>query len=828
MIRRFTQRAQRSILHAQEEARELNHPAVGTEHILLGLLKEGEGIGARALLNLGTDLGKIREEINNVIGQTGGRQEVPGRELPITPRAKRVLNLAFEEAQFQGVNYVGTEHLLLALLREEDGMAAQVLKGMGIRLDSVREQLVVLLGGEPTNEPGMPEEKGSPFAPPGYMKKNRPKSKTPVLDNFSRDLSQMARENKLDPVIGRDKEIERVIQILSRRTKNNPVLIGDPGVGKTAVVEGLAQRIVENKVPEVLTGKKVLALDLSSMVAGTKYRGEFEDRLTKVVNEIRTAGDVIIFIDELHTMVGAGAAEGAIDAANILKPSLARGEFQCVGATTLDEYRKHIEKDAALERRFQPIIVEEPSMEETIEILHGLRDRYEVHHGVKITDEALEAAAKLSGRYITDRFLPDKAIDLIDEASSRVRLDRYVLPDDLKDMESALQRITEEKQEAINSQEYEVAARLRDEEQKLKAEVDQKRKEWTGRRSRDGGQVTEEDIASIVSSWTGVPVTKLNEGESARIANLEEVLHQRVIGQEEAVTAVSRAVRRARAGLKDPKRPIGSFIFLGPTGVGKTELARTLAEAMFGQEDALIRLDMSEYMEKHAVARMIGAPPGYVGYDEGGQLTERVRRRPYSVILLDEIEKAHPEVFNILLQVLEDGRLTDGKGRTVDFRNSVIIMTSNVGAEGIGKEKTLGFQHHEDKAADYEKMKDRIMERMKTVFRPEFLNRLDEIIVFHSLTEDELGQIVELLVDQVKRRVKEQGMVLNLTESAKTRIIKEGYDPVFGARPLKRAIQRLIEDKVSEEILKGNITTGDTVAVDVEGDDVIVRKEEKG
>lgn len=829
MIRRFTQRAQRAILHAQEEARELNHAAVGTEHLLLGLIREGEGVAARALLNLGADLGKIREEVAKVIGrQTGGWQEGPMRELPLTPRAKRVLNLAFEESQLRGVNYVGTEHLLLALLREEDGIAAQVLKSMGIRLESVHEQLAMLLGGEPAHEAGMPEEKGMPFPPPGYMKKPRSKTKTPVLDSFSRDLTQMARDNKLDPVIGREKEIERLIQVLSRRTKNNPVLIGDPGVGKTAIVEGLAQRIVENKVPEILAGKKVLVLDLSSMVAGTKYRGEFEDRLTKVVNEIRNAGDVIVFIDELHTIVGAGAAEGAIDASNILKPSLARGEFQCVGATTIDEYRKHIEKDAALERRFQPINVDEPTVEETIAILHGLRDRYEAHHGVKITDGALEAATRLSSRYITDRFLPDKAIDLIDEASSRVRLERYVLPDDLKDIEAKLQKITEEKQEAINAQEYETAARLRDEEQNLKAQAEQRRKEWVGSRNLDGGMVTEEDIATIVSAWTGVPVTKLNEGESARVANLEEVLHQRVIGQHEAVTAVARAVRRARAGLKDPKRPIGSFIFLGPTGVGKTELARALAEVLFGQEDALIRLDMSEYMEKHAVSRMIGAPPGYVGFDEGGQLTEKVRRRPYSVILLDEIEKAHPEVFNILLQVLEDGRLTDGKGRTVDFRNSVIIMTSNVGAEGIGRERTLGFQVGDEKAIDYEKMKEKIVERMKTVFRPEFLNRLDEIIVFHSLTEVELGQIVELLVNQVKARLQENGLELELTDRAKAQIIKEGYDPVFGARPLKRAIQRLIEDKISEEILLGNIKAGDKVKVDVEEDQVIVRKGEKG
>ncbi len=829
MIRRFTQRAQRAILHAQEEARELNHPAVGTEHLLLGLIREGEGVAARALINLGADLGKIREEVAKVIGgQAVGWQEGPMRELPLTPRAKRVLNLAFEESQLRGVNYVGTEHILLALLREDDGIAAQVLKNMGIRAESVREQLTILLGGEPVNETGMPDAKGMPFTPPGYTKKPRSKTKTPVLDSFSRDLTQMARDNKLDPVIGREKEIERVIQVLSRRTKNNPVLIGDPGVGKTAIVEGLAQRIVENRVPEILADKKVLVLDLSSMVAGTKYRGEFEDRLTKVVNEIRNAGDVIVFIDELHTIVGAGAAEGAIDASNILKPSLARGEFQCVGATTIDEYRKHIEKDAALERRFQPIYVEEPTVEETIAILHGLRDRYEAHHGVKITDEALEAAARLSSRYITDRFLPDKAIDLIDEASSRVRLEGYVLPDDLKDIEAKLQKITEEKQEAINAQDYETAARLRDEEQNLKAQAEQRRKEWVESRNLEGGVVTDEHIAAIVSAWTGVPVTKLTEGESARVANLEEVLHQRVIGQHEAVTAVARAVRRARAGLKDPKRPIGSFIFLGPTGVGKTELARALAEALFGQEDALIRLDMSEYMEKHAVARMIGAPPGYVGYDEGGQLTEKVRRRPYSVILLDEIEKAHPEVFNILLQVLEDGRLTDGKGRTVDFRNSVIIMTSNVGAEGIGRDKTLGFQAREEKAIDYEKMKEKIMERMKTVFRPEFLNRLDEIIVFHSLTEEELGQIVELLVNQVKARLRENGLELELTDAAKAQIIKEGYDPVFGARPLKRAIQRLIEDKISEEILLGNIKAGDVVKVDVEDDQVVVRKGEKG
>ncbi|MGE5398706.1 MAG: ATP-dependent Clp protease ATP-binding subunit, partial [Chitinophagales bacterium] len=649
MLRRFTQRAQKAILLAQEEARELNHPAVGTEHILLGIIKEGEGIGARALINLGIDPGKAREELIKLIGQPGVRSEEPNADLPVTPRAKKVLNLAFNEAQLQGVNYVGTEHLLLALLLEEEGVASQILTGIGVRLDEIREQVMLLLGGEGQQGAGdgFGEEK-IPSSPAMYSRKNRAKSKTPVLDSFSRDLTQMARDHKLDPVIGRDKEIERVVQILSRRTKNNPVLIGDPGVGKTAIVEGLAERIVDNKVPEVLADKKVVALDLSTMVAGTKYRGEFEDRLTKVVNEIRNTGDVIVFIDELHTMVGAGAAEGAIDAANILKPALSRGEFQCVGATTLDEFRKHIEKDAALERRFQPILVEEPTIEETIAILKGLRDRYEAHHGVKITDDAINAAAKLSSRYINDRFLPDKAIDLIDEASSRVRLANYVIPEDLKEMEEKLNDIVKEKQEAINNQEYEKAASLRDREQQIKEEIEKRRKEWVNHRNLESGVVDEEVIAGILASWTGVPVSKLAEEESERMVRLEEVLHQRVIGQDEAVTAVARAVRRARAGLKDPKRPIGSFVFLGPTGVGKTELARTLAEAMFGQEDALIRLDMSEYMEKHAVARMIGAPPGYVGFEEGGQLTERVRRKPYSVILLDEIEKAHPEVFNIL------------------------------------------------------------------------------------------------------------------------------------------------------------------------------------
>lgn len=828
MMKRFTQRAQKAILYAQEEARELNHPAVGTEHLLLGLLREGEGIGAKALNNLGVDPARVRQEIARIIGENGSRPEGPARELPITPRAKKVLNMAFAEAQMQGVNYVGTEHILLALLREEEGVAAQVLKALGVRLENVRDQVISLFGGEASQpESEFPQETGeekTQFMQAQGNRRMKSKSKTPVLDNFSRDLTQMAREQKLDPVIGRDKEIERVIQVLSRRTKNNPVLIGDPGVGKTAVVEGLAQRIVENKVPEILANKRVVALDLSSMVAGTKYRGEFEDRLTKVVNEIRNAGDTIVFIDELHTMVGAGAAEGAIDAANILKPALARGEFQCVGATTLDEYRKHIEKDAALERRFQPIMVEEPSVAETIEILKGLRDRYEAHHGVKITDEAIEAAARLSERYITDRFLPDKAIDLIDEASSKVRLANYVIPDDLKELEAQLQDLIKEKQEAINSQEYEKAANLRDQEQKLRDEIEQRRREWVNRRSLETGVVDVEEIAGIVSSWTGIPVSKLAEEESQRMVNLEEILHQRVIGQDEAVSAVARAVRRSRAGIKDPKRPIGSFIFLGPTGVGKTELARALAEALFGHEDALIRIDMSEYMEKHSVARMIGAPPGYVGYDEAGQLTEKVRRRPYSVILFDEIEKAHPEVFNILLQLLDDGRLTDGKGRTVDFRNTVVIMTSNVGAESIRRERAVGFRTSESEKDNYEKMKSTIMEKVKTVFRPEFLNRVDEIIVFRSLTDEELGQIVDLLLKDLRSRIKEQGLELKLTDAAKARLIKEGYDPVYGARPLKRAIQRLIEDRVSEEILKKTVQSGDTLVVDVEDDQIVVRR----
>ena len=825
MFRKFTQRARNAVIHAQEEARQMNHPAIGTEHILLGLLMEGEGIGARALLNLGLDLEKVREAIVQTIGKNEAGFEQPAGDLPITPRAKKVFNLSFDEARMQGVNYVGTEHLLLALIREEEGIAGQVLIAMGVKLEEVREQVVMLLGGEiPGAAPVNNQYQEAPNQPVPPVNKRKPKSKTPTLDNYSRDLTQDAQEARLDPVIGREDEIERVVQILSRRTKNNPVLIGDPGVGKTAIVEGLAQRINENRVPEILNNKRVVSLDLSSMIAGTKYRGEFEDRLTKIVGEIKAAGDVIIFIDELHTIVGAGAAEGAIDAANILKPSLARGEFQCVGATTLNEYRKHIEKDAALERRFQPILVNEPTQEESIAILKGLRDRYEAHHGVKISDEAIEAAVKLSARYISDRFLPDKAIDLIDEASSRVRLANYVLPGDIKEEENRLEEIIKEKEEAINAQEYEKAASIRDQEQKLKDIIENKRKEWTNKRNLEIGSVGEEEIAAIVSKWTGVPVSKLAMEESERLVHLEESLHARVIGQNDAVQAVSRAVRRARAGLKNPKRPIGSFIFLGPTGVGKTELGRALAEAMFGSEEAIIRLDMSEYMEKHAVARMIGSPPGYVGYDEGGQLTEKVRRKPYSVILLDEIEKAHPDVFNILLQVLEDGRLTDGQGRTVDFRNTVVIMTSNVGAESLRNDKKVGFNRAIDEAQDYSRMKDTVLEKLKHTFRPEFLNRIDEVIVFQSLNETELKEIVELLLQEVAKRIIENGYQLTISPAARDHILREGYDPAYGARPIKRAIQKLVEDTLSEEILKGTVKPGDNVLIDIADEKIVVKK----
>ncbi|MBC9785221.1 ATP-dependent Clp protease ATP-binding subunit [Heliobacterium chlorum] len=805
MLGRFTEKAQKVLLLAKEEAHALKHPAVGTEHLLLGLIREGEGIAAKALMSLNIDLEQVREQVIKLVGQGDG---VPA-EIGFTPRAKRALELANDEGRRQGVNYVGTEHILLGLIREGEGVAARVLTDLGLNLDKVRKQVMVLLGGGPVHS-GAPG--GGSTADMGQN--------TPTLNEFGRELTVSARDGKLDPVIGREPEIERVVQILSRRTKNNPVLIGEPGVGKTAIAEGLAQRIVDGKVPETLVGKRVVTLDLSSVVAGSKYRGEFEERLKKVMDEIRQAGNIVLFIDELHTLIGAGAAEGAIDAANILKPALARGELQCIGATTLDEYRKHIERDPALERRFQPITVGEPKVEEAIAILHGLRDRYEAHHRVKITDEAIAAAVKLSDRYISDRHLPDKAIDLIDEAASRVRLQAYTAPPDLKELEAKLEEVRKEKEAAVLSQEFEKAAAFRDQEMQMKDQLEKEKDAWSQKRGIANSVVSEEDIAHIIASWTGIPVKKLAEDESARLLKLEEVIHQRVIGQEEAVAAVSRAVRRARAGLKDPKRPIGSFIFLGPTGVGKTELARALAEALFGQEDAMVRIDMSEYMEKHTVSRLVGAPPGYIGHDEGGQLTEAVRRKPYCVILLDEIEKAHPEVFNILLQVLEDGRLTDTKGRTVDFRNTVIIMTSNVGASTIKRSGVMGFKTGDAEGtkareAQYEGMKSRVMEELKKSFRPEFLNRIDETIVFHALSTGDIRKIVSLMLKELNKRLMETGITMEVTDGAEEFLAKEGYDENFGARPLRRSIQRFVEDQFSEGMLRGDFKAGDRVVVDV-------------
>jgi ATP-dependent Clp protease ATP-binding subunit ClpC len=802
MFGRFTERAQKVLALAQEEAIRLGHNNVGTEHILLGLIREGEGIAAKALQVLGLGPEKIQKEVETLIGR--GQESV--QTIHYTPRAKKVIELSMDEARKLGHSYVGTEHILLGLIREGEGVAARVLNNLGVSLNKARQQVLQLLG---SNESSSSHRGSSASA------------NTPTLDSLARDLTAIAREDSLDPVIGRAKEIQRVIEVLSRRTKNNPVLIGEPGVGKTAIAEGLAQQIINNEVPETLRDKRVMTLDMGTVVAGTKYRGEFEDRLKKVMDEIRQAGNIILFIDELHTLIGAGGAEGAIDASNILKPALARGELQCIGATTLDEYRKYIEKDAALERRFQPITVNEPTKDESIQILQGLRDRYEAHHRVTITDEAIEASVQLSDRYISDRFLPDKAIDLIDEAASKVRLRSYTAPPNLKELEQKLEEVRKEKDAAVQSQEFEKAASLRDSEQRLREELEKTKDVWKEKQGKENTEVTPEDIAQVVSSWTGVPVSKLAEEETDRLLKMEEILHDRVIGQSEAVTAISKAIRRARAGLKDPKRPIGSFIFLGPTGVGKTELARAVAETLFGDEDAIIRIDMSEYMEKHTTSRLVGSPPGYVGHEEGGQLTEKVRRKPYSVILLDEIEKAHPEVFNILLQVLEDGRLTDSKGRTVDFRNTVVIMTSNVGASTLKRNRSLGFAVHSE-GQKYNDMKTKVMDELKRSFRPEFLNRIDEIIVFHSLEKEHLLKIVSLMSESLRKRLSDQGINIELTQAALEKITEEGYDPDYGARPLRRALQRKIEDRLSEELLKGNINKGQTVKIDVEQNDFVV------
>ncbi len=808
MFNRFTQRAQKVLQLAQEEAIRWKHESIGTEHILLGLIREGGGIAAKALEAIDISPQMIESGIEELVGK--GTENV-GPIVHYTPRAKKVIELSVDESRKLGHSYIGTEHILLALIREGEGVAARVLANTGVSLNKARQQVLLLLGNNDANSPGGQQQSQA--------------VNTPTLDSLARDLTAVAREGSLDPVIGRSKEITRVVEVLSRRTKNNPVLIGEPGVGKTAIAEGLAQQIVNNEVPETLRDKRVMTLDMGTVVAGTKYRGEFEDRLKKVMDEIRQAGNIILFIDELHTLIGAGGAEGAIDASNILKPSLARGELQCIGATTLDEYRKYIEKDAALERRFQPIQVDEPTIDETILIIKGLRDRYEAHHRVKITDEAVDAAAKLSDRYISDRFLPDKAIDLIDEAGSKVRLRSFTVPPNLKELENKLENIRHEKNAAVQSQEFEKAAGLRDTEQKLKEELEQTKKEWKEKQGKEESEVTVDDIAAVVSMWTGIPVSKIAQEESSKLLNLEEHLHKRVVGQGEAVEAISRAIRRARAGLKDPKRPIGSFIFLGPTGVGKTELARALAESMFGDEDAMIRIDMSEYMEKHATSRLVGAPPGYVGFEEGGQLTEKVRRKPYSVVLLDEIEKAHPDVFNILLQVLDDGRLTDSKGRVVDFRNTVVIMTSNVGADALKYQKNLGFSVG-DTDTKYKDMKGTMLEELKKAFRPEFLNRIDEMIVFHSLEKDHLKEIVSFMANTLTKRLREQNIELELTEAALEKIAQEGYDPQYGARPIRRALQKHVEDRLSEELLKGTVLTGQKVVFDYKEGEFIVRGEE--
>lgn len=798
---RFNERTEKVLFYAKEEAQMFQHGYIGTEHILLGILKEENGISKKILNNLGITIDAVR----NLIAEYEGKGDIDlyRNEVPLTPRTKRLLEISALEATNLNHNYISPEHILLALIREGEGVAFTILGNLNADFDKLRKEILEKLA---AGEGNTTVTKAA----------NTSNSATPALNQFGRDLTLMAAEGKLDPVIGRDGETQRVLEILCRRTKNNPCLIGDPGVGKTAIAEGLAQRIVSGNIPEILKDKRVITLDISSMVAGSKYRGEFEERLKRVMTEIRNSGNVILFIDEIHTIIGAGGAEGAIDASNILKPSLARGEIQCIGATTIDEYRKYIEKDSALERRFQPVTVGEPSKEEAVLILKGLRDKYEAHHRVKITDDALEAAVNLSDRYITDRYLPDKAIDLIDEAGAKVRIENLTAPPDLKNQEEELEKTEKEKADAIRLQDFEKAARLRDKEKELKEKIDDFKKNWKNRKDVQNHIVGEEQIAAVVAKWANIPVEKLTEKESEKLLKLEEILHKRVIGQDEAVKSVARAVRRARVGLKDPKRPIGSFIFLGPTGVGKTELSKALAEAMFGDENSIIRIDMSEYMEKHTVSRLIGSPPGYVGFDDGGQLTEKVRRKPYSVVLFDEIEKAHPDVFNILLQILEDGRLTDGKGKTVNFRNTIVILTSNVGASTIKKQKSLGFAVNNDEIEDeYEKMKENVMEELKRSFRPEFLNRIDDIIVFHQLLEEDLQEVVKLMLQSVSSRLSDQEINIEFTEEAEKLLAKKGFDPTYGARPLRRTITKIVEDKISEEILNGSLNKGDSVSVTV-------------
>ncbi|MFH1621666.1 MAG: ATP-dependent Clp protease ATP-binding subunit [Candidatus Omnitrophota bacterium] len=807
MFNRFTERARKVIVLAKEEARRFNHDYIGTEHLLLGLIREGEGVAAAVLQKMGLGLESIRLEIEKLV-QPGPSTQILG-DIPFTPRSKKSLELAAEEARALGHNYIGTEHLLLGLIREGEGVASQVLLNAGLDLNRVRSEIMEILGS----------------VTPGFGAQSQAtKSKTPALDAFGRDLTALAKDNKLDPVINRKDEMERVIQILSRRTKNNPVLLGEAGVGKTAIVEGLAQHIIAGNVPEVLRGKRLIIMDLALMIAGTKYRGQFEERIKAVMDEIKRSKDVVIFIDEIHTLVGAGAAEGAIDASSILKPALSRGEIQCIGATTLDEYRKRIEKDAALERRFQTIMVNPPSVEETVEILKGLRDRYEAHHRVEFTDEAIEAAAKLSDRYISGRFLPDKAIDIIDEAGARARLAVLTVPDEIKDLEKKIEDLKNEKEGFIKSQDFEKAASFRDQERQFRAELDIKKKEWIHVRDKNCPSIKEDDIAYIVSKWTGIPIVKLEQKDSEKLLKIEEEIQERVVGQEEAISVIANAVRRSRAGIKDPKRPIGSFIFLGPTGVGKTLLARALTEFMFGDEDALIQLDMSEYMEKFNVSKLVGAPPGYVGYEEGGQLTEKIRRRPYAVILLDEIEKAHPDVFNILLQVLEEGRLTDSFGRKVDFRNTILIMTSNVGAEILRKQGSLGFKARTDEIT-YQEMKHRLLDEVKKTFKPEFVNRVDDIVVFKSLNKDGLFKIVDIEISHLAERLKEQNITFELDKSAKELLIEKGFDPVFGARPLKRTIQRYLEDPLAQDLISAKFKEGSHIKMKRKRDELVFSSE---